>query len=99
MKKILNEPSAYVDEMLVGLCAAHPQYFKQVGPDGRVIARRDGTVKGKVGIATGGGSGHLPVFTGYVGKGLLDACAIGEVFLRWIKWPMRSERPMAVPVS
>ncbi len=80
MKKILNEPFAYVDEMLVGLCAAHPQYFKQVGPDGRVIARADGPVKGKVGIATGGGSGHLPVFTGYVGKGLVDACAIGEVF-------------------
>jgi len=80
MKKILNEPFAYVDEMLLGLCAAHPQYFKQVGPDGRVIARPDGPVKGKVGIVTGGGSGHLPVFTGYVGKGLLDACAIGEVF-------------------
>ena len=80
MKKILNEPFSYVDEMLVGLCAAHPQYFKQVGPDGRVITRPDGPVKGKVGIATGGGSGHLPVFTGYVGKGLVDACAIGEVF-------------------
>lgn len=80
MKKILNEPFAYVDEMLVGLCAAHPQYFKQIGPEGRVIVRPDGPVKGKVGIVSGGGSGHLPVFTGYVGKGLLDACAIGEVF-------------------
>ena len=80
MKKILNEPYAYVDEMLVGLCAAHPQYFKLVGTDSRVIARPNGPVKGKVGIVSGGGSGHLPVFTGYVGKGLLDACAIGEVF-------------------
>lgn len=80
MKKILNEPLAYVDEMLVGLCAAHPQYFKRIGPEGRVIVRPDGPVKGKVGVVTGGGSGHLPVFTGYVGKGLLDACAIGEVF-------------------
>jgi dihydroxyacetone kinase-like protein len=80
MKKILNEPFAYVDEMLVGLCAAHPQYFKRIGPEGRVIVRPAGPVKGKVGIVTGGGSGHLPVFTGYVGKGLLDACAIGEVF-------------------
>jgi len=80
MKKILNEPYAYVDEMLAGLCLAHPEYYRQTGPAGRVIARADGPVRGKVGIASGGGSGHLPVFTGYVGKGLIDACAIGDVF-------------------
>ena len=80
MKKILNEPFDYVAEMLVGLCAAHSHHYRQVGPDGRVIARASGTIKGKVGIVIGGGSGHLPVFTGYVGPGLLDACAIGEVF-------------------
>jgi len=80
MKKILNEPLAYVDEMLEGLCLAHPQYYKQTGPAGRVIVRPDAPVRGKVGIVSGGGSGHLPVFTGYVGKGLLDACAIGDVF-------------------
>jgi dihydroxyacetone kinase-like protein len=45
-----------------------------------VIARPDAPVSGKVGIVSGGGSGHLPIFTGYVGKGLLDACAIGDVF-------------------
>jgi dihydroxyacetone kinase-like protein len=78
MKKILNEPSAYVDEMLEGLVAAHPEYYARPGP--RVIARAGGAIEGKVGIVTGGGSGHLPVFTGYVGKGLLDACAIGNVF-------------------
>lgn len=76
----MNEPSAYVDEMLQGLCAAHPAYYKQRGPEGRVIARAGAPVEGKVGIVSGGGSGHLPVFTGYVGKGLLDACAIGDVF-------------------
>jgi dihydroxyacetone kinase-like protein len=80
MKKILNEPFAYVDEMLEGLCLAHPQYYKQTGTAGRVIVRADGPITGKVGIVSGGGSGHLPVFTGYVGKGLLDACAIGDVF-------------------
>ena len=80
MKKILNEPFAYVDEMLEGLCLAHPQYYKQTGTAGRVIVRADGPISGKVGIVSGGGSGHLPVFTGYVGKGLLDACAIGDVF-------------------
>jgi dihydroxyacetone kinase-like protein len=80
MKKILNEPFAYVDEMLQGLCLAHPRYYRQTGTAGRVIVRADGPIKGKVGIVSGGGSGHLPVFTGYVGKGLLDACAIGDVF-------------------
>ncbi len=78
MKKILNEPSAYVDEMLEGMIAAHPEYYARPAP--RVIARAGGATRGKVGIVTGGGSGHLPVFTGYVGKGLLDACAIGNVF-------------------
>src|SRR5438105_10016084 len=80
MKKILNDPFAYVDEMLDGLCLAYPTYYRRTGPEGRVIARPAGAVKGKVGIVSGGGSGHLPVFTGYVGKGLADACAIGEVF-------------------
>ncbi|HWK65248.1 MAG TPA: dihydroxyacetone kinase subunit DhaK [Rhizobiaceae bacterium] len=78
MKKILNNPADYVDEMLEGMVAAHPEHYSQPVP--RVIARAGGATKGKVGIVTGGGSGHLPVFTGYVGKGLLDACAIGNVF-------------------
>ena len=80
MKKILNDPFKYVDEMLEGLCAAHPEFYKQAGAGGRVITRPDGPIKGKVGIVSGGGSGHLPIFTGYVGRGLLDACAIGDVF-------------------
>jgi phosphoenolpyruvate---glycerone phosphotransferase subunit DhaK len=80
MKKILNDPYFYVDEMLAGLCAAHPQFYQQIGEGGRVIKRPEAPIRGKVGIVSGGGSGHLPVFTGYVGKGLLDACAIGDVF-------------------
>lgn len=78
MKKILNSPASYVEEMLAGLCAAHPQFYTQ--PEPRVIVRTGGAAKGKVGIVTGGGSGHLPVFTGYVGPGLLSAAAIGDVF-------------------
>jgi dihydroxyacetone kinase-like protein len=74
----MNSPADYVDEMLDGLCTAHPEYYARV--DERVIGRAGGKIDGKVGIVTGGGSGHLPVFTGYVGKGLLDACAIGNVF-------------------
>ena len=78
MKKILNRPVDYVDEMLDGLCAAHPDIYAQPSP--RVITRAGGATAGKVGLVTGGGSGHLPVFTGYVGRGLLDATAIGDVF-------------------
>jgi dihydroxyacetone kinase-like protein len=80
VKKILNSPQAYVDEMLDGLVAAHPEALRRLGDEGRVIARAGGAVPGKVGIVTGGGSGHLPVFLGYVGDGLLDACAVGNVF-------------------
>jgi dihydroxyacetone kinase-like protein len=79
VKKILNDPNAYVDEMLDGLCIAHRE-LRRTGEDGRVIVRSRGAVAGKVGIVTGGGSGHLPVFLGYVGEGLLDACAVGNVF-------------------
>ena len=78
MKKILNNPADYVDEMLEGFVAAHPQFYAQ--PERRVIARPEGATSGKVGIVSGGGSGHLPVFTGYVGPGFLDACAVGDVF-------------------
>ena len=80
MKKILNDPFKYVDEMLEGLCLAHPDLYCQTGESGRVITRNSEIEEGKVGIVSGGGSGHLPIFTGYVGKGLLDACAIGDVF-------------------
>ena len=80
MKKILNNPLDYANETVEGLCAAHPRYYKRTGAEGRVIVRPDAPIEGKVGIVTGGGSGHLPVFTGYLGPGLLDACAIGDVF-------------------
>lgn len=80
MKKILNNPADYVDEMLEGLTAAHPQFYRLVGETKRAVARATPGKPGKVGIVSGGGSGHLPVFTGYVGPGLLDACAIGDVF-------------------
>ena len=80
MKKILNATTDYVDEMLAGLVAAHPENYRLHGDTGKVVARAKSESKGKVGIVSGGGSGHLPVFTGYVGEGLLDACAIGAVF-------------------
>lgn len=78
MKKILNKPENYVDETLAGLCLAHSDIYRQ--PQPRLITRSKKVNKTKVGIVTGGGSGHLPVFTGYVGEGLLDAAAVGDVF-------------------
>lgn len=75
----MNAPVDYVDEMLEGLTAAYPSLVRD-GSSGRVIRRASGARTGKVGIASGGGSGHLPLFTGYVGPGLLDTCSIGNVF-------------------
>lgn len=79
MKKFLNRPEDFVPEMLEGLLAAHPDRLAYEG-DLHAIVRADAPVKGKVALATGGGSGHLPVFLGYVGKGMLDGCAVGDVF-------------------
>ena len=79
MKKLINSAQSYVDDSLAGLVAAHPALVLD-GESGRVVRRRAGASKGKVGIASGGGSGHLPLFTGYVGEGLLTTCSIGNVF-------------------
>lgn len=78
MKKILNRPQDYVDEMLDGMILAHSGIYAR--PERRVVTRAAGATPGKVGLVTGGGSGHLPVFAGYVGQGLLDAASIGDVF-------------------
>jgi len=80
MKKIINDPDAFVDEALDGILAAHPTMLKAVSPDRRALARADAPIKGHVGIVTGGGSGHLPLFLGYVGVGLCTAVAVGNVF-------------------
>jgi dihydroxyacetone kinase-like protein len=79
MKKLMNAPGDFVDQALDGLTLANPSLVRD-GESGRVIRRAEGIRKGKVGIASGGGSGHLPLFTGYVGRGLLDTCSIGNVF-------------------
>jgi dihydroxyacetone kinase len=79
VQKIINGADAFVDEMLEGIVLAHPGQLRAAG-DPRAIVRGDAPVQGKVGIATGGGSGHLPVFMGYVGEGLADGAAVGNVF-------------------
>jgi len=80
MKKIINQAEEVVDEMLQGIYAAHPKQLKCVGDDFRCVVRTDKTKPGKVALATGGGSGHLPLFLGYVGQGMLDGCAVGGIF-------------------
>ncbi|SFN82219.1 dihydroxyacetone kinase subunit DhaK [Mycetocola miduiensis] len=80
MKKIINEPAAFVDEFVEGILLAHPDLLKAPTADRRILVRADAPVAGKVGIVTGGGSGHLPLFKGYVGRGLCDGVAIGNVF-------------------
>jgi phosphoenolpyruvate---glycerone phosphotransferase subunit DhaK len=80
MKKIINEPGRFVDEMIEGILLAHPDMVKTPGSDPRIMVRADAPVAGKVGIVTGGGSGHLPLFKGYVGVGLCSGVAIGNVF-------------------
>jgi len=79
MKKIINNTSNFVEESIDGLIKSHPEIYDLAKDNNRVITRAK-KASNKVGIITGGGSGHLPVFTGYVGKGFLDACAIGSVF-------------------
>ncbi|MHB1417305.1 MAG: dihydroxyacetone kinase subunit DhaK [Chloroflexota bacterium] len=80
MKKIINDPANFVDDTLEGILAAHPDKLRMAGDEKRAIIRTDAPVQGKVAIATGGGSGHLPVFLGYVGRGLADGVAVGNVF-------------------
>lgn len=80
MKTFYNNDENYVNEILKGILNAYPNMLKKANGEIRAITRADAPVNGKVSIVTGGGSGHLPVFMGYVGKGLLDGAAIGNVF-------------------
>jgi dihydroxyacetone kinase-like protein len=79
-KKLINSGADAVDEMLEGILAAHPEHLYAVEDMPRAIVAKNGPRNGKVGLVIGGGSGHEPTFLGYVGKGLADAAAIGNVF-------------------
>jgi len=80
MKKLINDPYKVVDETISGILKAYPYHLKMAKGSSRALVRKDAPVKGKVAICTGGGSGHIPVFLGYVGPGLLDGVSIGNVF-------------------
>jgi dihydroxyacetone kinase-like protein len=79
MKKIINNPEAVVGEMLAGMVAAHPDYVKKL-PDYNCLVYVAAPVANKVGIISGGGSGHEPAHAGYIGRGMLDAVCNGNVF-------------------
>lgn len=80
MKKIINDPMDFVDESIEGILYAYGDRLKALDGDKRILVKNTPTKENKVGIVTAGGSGHLPVFLGYVGDGMLDGCAVGNVF-------------------
>jgi len=79
MKKLINKAEDVVREELQGVAAAHPDLVR-VQLDPHVVIRADAPVQGKVGLISGGGSGHEPMHGGFVGMGMLDAACPGEVF-------------------
>jgi phosphoenolpyruvate---glycerone phosphotransferase subunit DhaK len=78
MKKLINSPERVVDDALAGMAAAHSDLIRVIEPN--VVVRKDAPRKGKVGIISGGGSGHEPMHGGFVGVGMLDAACPGAVF-------------------
>jgi dihydroxyacetone kinase len=80
MRKFMNDPERFADEALEGLLLAHPDLVTSVPGQPRAVVRADGRHRGRVAVATGGGSGHLPLFVGYVVRGLADGCAVGNMF-------------------
>ena len=79
MKKLINDPNQVVRESIEGLTLAYPQYVRQV--EGlQTVVRRDAPVRNKVAVLSGGGSGHEPMFAGFVGRGLADGSVAGNIF-------------------
>jgi phosphoenolpyruvate---glycerone phosphotransferase subunit DhaK len=78
MKKLINDPANVISDALLGFAAAYPDV--RVDHENRIVVRGDAPVQGKVGLVSGGGSGHEPLHAGFVGPGMLDAACAGEVF-------------------
>ena len=79
MKKFINLPENYVDEMIDGIMCAHPNELEYINSDRRCIVKNT-CHPIKLPLLQEGGSGHLPLFWSYVGEGMLDGCAVGDVF-------------------
>ena len=80
MQRFVNDPDYVVEDMLKGFVKAHGDLIVRSETNDRVVQYINAPVEGKVGLVTGGGSGHEPAFLGYVGKNMMDAVAVGEVF-------------------
>lgn len=80
MKKLINNPENVVEEMIDGYIKAHPTYVKLLEENDRSVVTVKETPAGKVGILVGGGSGHEPAFMGYIGSGMADGAAVGNIF-------------------
>jgi dihydroxyacetone kinase-like protein len=78
VNKLINDPASVVSDALLGIAAAHPEL--RVDHENHIIYRADAPVRGKVGLISGGGSGHEPLHGGFVGPGMLDAACAGEIF-------------------
>lgn len=79
MKKLINRPEDVVRESLEGMAAAYPDLLR-IDPELQLVVRSDAPISGKVGVISGGGSGHEPLHGGFVGAGMLDAACPGAVF-------------------
>ncbi len=79
MQRIINNPDWVVSEMVEGFLESHKDIVSPTANE-RVLKYKNAPVKGKVGIVTGGGSGHKPAFIGYIGENMVDAVAVGEIF-------------------
>jgi phosphoenolpyruvate---glycerone phosphotransferase subunit DhaK len=80
MQRFINNPDEVVEDTIRGFIKAHADIVRLADGNPRVVAARKAPIAGKVGVITGGGSGHEPAFIGYVGDAMLDAVAVGELF-------------------
>src|SRR5699024_273786 len=80
MKKLVNDPTQVVEEMVEGYVKAYPNYVRQLPENHRSLVTVRETKENKVGVLVGGGSGHEPGFLGYVGDGMADGVAVGNIF-------------------
>ena len=79
MKKLINSVDDVVTEALAGMEALHPELIR-VDYENQLVVRKDAPIRGKVGVISGGGSGHEPMHGGFVGRGMLDAACPGAIF-------------------
>lgn len=80
MKKIIDNPKDVVDEMVSGMSKAYPQYIRRISQTDALVRANEASMTDKVGLVSGGGSGHEPTHAGFVGKGMLSAAVCGQVF-------------------